>query len=176
VNRNEKLKTLQDALQGKASQLEQLHQQRRKDAMPYQNATGYIAVDCCPAEWQNMVVMDCEAAIDDDTRPRSCTFAEWLLLPIARSGIKSGCGLVIDTRSDQFDTLPLAGMMLELRSFGRKYIYGGTIGNLRRYYNQSAASIEKPGILLFVSYDINRLLPNRPTPPNETSRKDCFAY
>jgi hypothetical protein len=150
VNRNEKLKILQDALQGKESQLQQVHQQRRKDAMPCKNATGYITVDCCPAEWSGLTVLDMDAAIDDDTRPRQCTFAKWLLLP--KSGSSDVCGLFIDARNDKFDAIPLAGMLLELRPYIRRHIYGHTIGDLRRCYNKSAESVERSTIILFVSY------------------------
>ena len=56
MKRNEKLKILQDSLQGQTNQLQQLHQERRKKLMPYLEAHAIIDAHNCPPELLDITV------------------------------------------------------------------------------------------------------------------------
>jgi hypothetical protein len=159
MNRNEKLKTLQDALQGNASQLEQIHQQRRKDAMPCRSVSAYLSIKYCPPALMALSVRDFERFLDNDNVAIWEPLSEWLHR-IKTVGPKSpysheSAATAIDANSTEYDEVALSYIQVENRNYSRTTFKGGTIGKLRHYFSQCEQSVSSSGIILMFCSDLS---------------------
>ena len=131
MNRAEKLKTLQSALQGVSGQLEQVHREQRKKSAPYLEAHGIIYPQNCTPELFDLTVI--HGVIDE--RPFLYSpLHDWLakfngrLQPEIYDGV---AGTVIDANDSQYDAVVLSFVVVRSRNYSFWYLPGLTIGELR---------------------------------------------
>jgi hypothetical protein len=142
----EKRKALQDALHGQTGKLKQLRQQRHEQSLPFLEAHGVVDTTKYPAEFENLLVMWGEI----DEKPFKTPLHQWL-----QKANDMAVGF-IDLSDTRFDSVPLALVHIRRRNYSNTYIPGGTVGDLRRYFNQSTASIREPFLTLCFNPKLSR--------------------
>ena len=157
MNRNEKLKILQDSLQGQTNQLQQLHRERRKKLMPYLEAHAIVDAYNCSPELLAIQVLYGEI----DERPfLQKSLRDWLNLlnelgQISQYGGDMATGF-IDANDSQYDAVKLDLIKVRSRDFSYWHLPALTIGDLRAYYNQSEASYTSSFVLITFDTDMSR--------------------
>ncbi len=135
-----------EALHGQTSKLKQLRQQRHEHSLPFLEAHGVVDATKYPAEFENLLVMWGE--IDGETF--KTPLHQWSQKP---NDMAVG---FIDLSDTQFDGAPLALVHIRRRDYSNTYIPDGTVGDLRRYFNQSTASIREPFLTLCFNTKLSR--------------------
>lgn len=152
MNRAEKLRTLQDALQGQAGPLQQLHRQRQKDALPYLEVYGIFDIRTCPLALYSLSVIDGE--IDEGRivyEPLSaylCRFSE--TDPKQQQYLQSAIALM-DAEDSQYDAVPVSYIEIKKCDYSSRILPDCTVAHLRGFYARCADSLsECPSIPLIV--------------------------
>lgn len=160
ADRAQKLKTLQDALEGRTQSLQRLQQQRRKEAMPYLEVHGIIDVRQCSPKLMDLIVVDGESIIDGKHvyKPLS----EWIhqyntFVPTSTYVYRSDGSIgSIEATDTQYDAEPVTYIEVKHRNYATQTLRGGRIADLRRMFDQCAASVEQSFILLCFETDVSR--------------------
>lgn len=159
TNRTEKLKTLQEVLQGNNRTLQGLYRQQRKKAMPFLDVHGFVNIRSCSPLLLELLVVPTESIIDgkrndyitlDDCLRRfdAVTSKQYY----SYSAIGS-----IDADSSQYDAVALDYIQIRYPNYSNRYLQRGTIADLRRYYQQSASAFDEyPFLLLSLETDLSR--------------------
>lgn len=158
MNRAEKLKVLQNTLRGQTGALSEMHRQQRAKAMPYLEAHAIIDVSQCPPELLSLTVCIGESLIEDKRDYR--LLSDWInqLADVApKSGYRHDVAYdTIDANDDQYDAVKVTFVVVRSRDFSSWYLPSLTIGDLRRYYNQSEASCMNSVLVLCFEDDMSR--------------------
>ncbi|GAB2542872.1 hypothetical protein [Spirosoma aerophilum] len=160
MNRAEKLKILQEAMQGQTRLLCQLSQQKRKGKMPFLDVAGFVNLYPCSPLLLDLMVMPTESILDckkgDHISLREC-LARFDKVDSAQLYYAFSAVGAIDGNDCHYDRVPLHGMQIQHRNYSKTYLKGGTIADLRRYFHQSASSLdEHPFLLLSLEMDLKR--------------------
>ena len=144
MKRAEKLKILQDSLQGQTNQLQQLYRERRKKSMPYLEASGIVDVHTCPPELLAINVLYGET----DGRPFfKKPLGEWLKLlselgKINQIGGDMAMGFV-DANDNQYDAIKLDLIEVRSRNFSYWHLPALTI----EIYGPTTIKVKHPAII-----------------------------
>lgn len=162
MNRTEKLKTLQDALQGKSGQLKQIQLERQKEAMPYINATGYVDFHNCPPAFLDFNIHCDYYSPYTKHHKIFCTVREGIEIynqveTKERFLFSTGCSIIwID--DERYDNEPLAFLCVRGRDYKDRYLQGKTVSDLRSLYKQSTDSFyDSPHVAIFFETKQDRL-------------------
>ncbi|RAK02906.1 hypothetical protein LX87_01027 [Larkinella arboricola] len=152
MNRTEKLKVLENLLEGNNEKLRELHCERQKKAMPYLEVYGFVNIRQCSPLLLDVLVMPTASIIDHNRKVyiplRDClrrfdaidTF-KYPYYPYSAVGS-------IDVDDYRFDAVQLDSIQIRYPDYSNRYLKGGTIADLRRYFNQSASAFDLYPILL----------------------------
>ena len=156
MKRADKLKAIQDALRGQPGQLQQLHREKRKKSMPYLEVHGIIDASRYPPQLLDLIVWYGEV----DEKPMQKPLSEWVNLlnkvgKIKQYGHDTAIGF-IDANDNQYDTVSLSFAKVRSRNFSYWYLPDCTIGDLRRYYNQSEASFSSSILPVWFDADMSQ--------------------
>ncbi|UFH55512.1 hypothetical protein [Spirosoma sp. KNUC1025] len=161
MKRTDKLKVLQDAMQGQTSTLQQLKRQQAKEAMPYLEVAGIINVHDCPPALLDKRVMFSYFPTLHKKEQFFLPVREYLqhyahVEPRLKFLFGHGLGLLYANNS-LYDSVGLDFMEFRCRDYRERYREGGTIGDLRRWYRNTAKSCDGPGyIALWFENDLKR--------------------
>lgn len=147
VNRVEKLKVLQDALQGQTGQLCRLRRQQSAKAMPYLSVAGIVDIHQCPPALFELPVSYSYYPILSRREKYHEPLQECLrrfdeVDPKLRFLFSSALGLIWpDDRP--YNDVPLHYIRVTCRDCRERYVEGGTISDLRRYFDQSTGCFDE---------------------------------
>ena len=167
MNRSEKLKILQEAIEGQPRLLRQLQQQKQREAMPYVDAMGVIDLHCCPPALWGMEVADGESIIEGSIKYGTLGdyIRRWQSGKLDKPYVHNMAIGILDACDSQYDLIPLHSIEITRRDSGRTYLPNLTIGALRGYYKQCVKSVEdKTFTLILFETDQNRLKKFPPQP------------
>lgn len=161
MKRAEKLKVLERLLQGKNGALQEIHCEQRKKAMPYLEVYGFVKIPQCSPLLLDLPVMPSESIInrkkDDYISLKDC-LSRFDEVDAKKQPYYSYSAVgSIDIEDERFETVPLDSIQIRNRDFSNRYLKGGTVADLRRYFNQSASSFDlNPLIILSFEPDLSR--------------------
>lgn len=161
MNRNEKLKVLENILMGKNRELQELHRKQRKKAMPYLDVVGCVDIRYCSPLLLDISVIPTTSIIDHNRKDyiplRDClrrfNGTDAKKYPhYSYSAVGS-----INVDDNRFDAAILDSIQIQYSDYSNRYLKGGTIADLRRYFNQSASAFDLyPLLLLSFETDLSR--------------------
>lgn len=153
MNSKDKLRTLQDVLQGETSSLYKYKRQHQKETVPYLDVQGILNLHSCPP-----ILLDLWVCYSYFPTLRKCEHLHTSLAECIqrhnqtdlklRSLFGGICGL-IRPENKQYDDAKLAFIQVRCRDCEERSIEGGTIQNLRYWYSQSADSFNESPYLIF---------------------------
>ncbi|GAB3639711.1 hypothetical protein [Spirosoma arcticum] len=155
MKRVEKLKVLQDVLQGQTSQLRLLHRQQGMKSLPYLSVAGIVDIRQCPPALYELPVLysyyPTLSGYEEYYEPlQECLRRFDEVDPKLRFLFGSAFGLIWPT-DRQYDDVPLQYIQVGCRDYQERYVPGGTVRDLRRYFNQSTDCFdERPHLSIFI--------------------------
>ncbi len=156
MKRTDKIKVLQNALQGQTTPLQQMHHQYKAKAMPFQETYGIIDARQCSPMLLDLQVLDGEQIIDGtrNYQPLSRWLENCHVGP--KSAYRSDNAYSsIDASHDAYDTVPVALIQLKRPNCLFSSLPGGTVADLRRWHSQCATSVLESFVVLVIETDLS---------------------
>ncbi|GAB3928100.1 hypothetical protein [Larkinella terrae] len=161
MKRAEKLKVLERFLQGKNGVLQEMYREQRKKAMPFLEVFGFVKIPHCSPLLLNLSVMPSESIINrkkDDYIPLKGCLRRFDEIDAKKQPCYSYSAIgSIDIEDERYEAVPLNAIQIRNRDYSNRYLKGGTVADLRRYFYQSASSFDLyPLFLLSFESDLPR--------------------
>ncbi|MFD1144540.1 hypothetical protein ACFQ4C_25660 [Larkinella insperata] len=158
MNRTEKLKVLENLLEGNNEKLRELHCERQKKAMPFLEVYGFVNIHQCSPLLLDVLVIP-TASIINHNRKDYIPLRDCLRRFDEIDTIKYPCYPYsavgsIDIDDYRFDAAVLDSIQIRYRNYSNRYLKGGTVADLRLYFNQSASAFDLYPLLL-LSFESN---------------------